>query len=427
MLDGKDHRFIMASLDVESLFTNIPLDETIEIVTNKVFEKKNQVNGLYRTDFKKLLTLSTKGTVFLFNGHYYRQKDGVAMGSPLGPALANVFLCHYETTWLDECPLSFAPIFFARYIDDIFVLLRSREHIVKLAEYMSSRHPNIRFTYEEESNNVLPFLDVNVFRDADRLSSTVHRKDTFSGVYTNYSSFIPEMYKKGLVSTLLHRAYQISSSHTSIHQEVEKLKKIFGMNGYPTRFVDKCIRAFFNKIYEKRDPLFMVPKREFTMFLPFLGNTSLRIKNSLTRSFNELMPFCKVKLIFKSSRKLSSCFMFKDKIPESLMSGVIYQFNCSGCTSSYIGSTKRYWETRLQEHLHISALTGQRLNGLQVFSPMQHCKCCPGASISRDDFKIIGRDSNPYVLQVKESIFIKTKRPQLNNNMISVPLHLFMP
>ena len=119
--------------------------------------------------------------------------------------------------------------------------------------------------------------------------------------------------------------------------------------------------------------------------------------------------------------------MFKDKIPESLMSGVIYQFNCSGCTSSYIGSTKRYWETRLQEHLHISALTGQRLNGLQVFSPMQHCKCCPGASISRDDFKIIGRDSNPYVLQVKESIFIKTKRPQLDNNMISVPLHLFMP
>ena len=97
----------MASLDVDSLFTNIPLDETIEIVTKKVFAKKNKVNGLSRTDFRRLLALSTKGTAFLFDGSYYRQKDGVAMGSPLGPVLANAFLCHYETKWLDECPLSF--------------------------------------------------------------------------------------------------------------------------------------------------------------------------------------------------------------------------------------------------------------------------------------------------------------------------------
>jgi len=203
MLDGKDHRLIMASLDVESLFTNIPLDETIDIVTKKVFDKKLKVNGLSKTDFRRLLTLSTKGTVFFFNGAYYRQKDGVAMGSPLGPALANAFLCHHETRWLEECPLSFVPVFFARYVDDIFVLLRSKEHIAKLAQYMSSQHPNIRFTYEEESENVLAFLDVNVYRETDRFSSTVHRKVTFSGVYTNFQSFIPDTYKRGLLSTLL--------------------------------------------------------------------------------------------------------------------------------------------------------------------------------------------------------------------------------
>ncbi len=427
MLDEKDYRLVMASLDVESLFTNIPMDETIDLVTKKVFEKKQQVNGLYRNDFKKLLSLSTKGTVFFFNGHCYRQRDGVAMGSPLGPALANAFLCHHETTWLDECPLSFSPIFFARYIDDIFVLLRSTGHIAKLAEYMSSKHPNIRFTYEEEANNVLPFLDVNVFRDADRLSSTVHRKDTFSGVYTNYMSFMPDTYKKGLVSTLLHRAYEISSSYRSLHEEVENLKTIFGKNGYPSRFVDKCIFHFFNKIYEKRNPLFTVPKKEFTIILPYLGNTSLKIKNSLTRSFQELIPFSKVKVIFKSSRKLSSFFTFKDKIPKSLMSGVIYQFTCAGCNSSYIGSTKRFWEQRLQEHLHISALTGKPLNGLQVFAPLHHVRSCQGARISRDNFKIIGRDNSHYLLQVKESIFITTLRPRLNNNITSVPINLFMP
>ena len=61
---------IMASLDVESLFTNIPLDETIDIVTNKVFGRKRKVNGISKRDFKRLLEISTKGTVFFFNGHY---------------------------------------------------------------------------------------------------------------------------------------------------------------------------------------------------------------------------------------------------------------------------------------------------------------------------------------------------------------------
>ena len=149
----------MASLDVESLFTNIPLDETIDIVTNKVFGRKRKVNGISKRDFKRLLEISTKGTVFFFNGHYYKQRDGVAMGSPLGPALANAFLSHHETIWLEECPLAFAPIFFARYVDDIFVLVRSVEHVAKLAKYFSSKHSNIRFTYELEKNNTLPGYD----------------------------------------------------------------------------------------------------------------------------------------------------------------------------------------------------------------------------------------------------------------------------
>ena len=428
MLDGKDHRLIMASLDVDSLFTNIPLDETIEIVTKKVFAKKHKVNGLSRTDFRRLLSLSTKGTVFLFNGNYYRQKDGVAMGSPLGPVLANAFLCHYETKWLEECPLSFMPIFYARYVDDIFVLLRSKEHIINLAHYLSSKHRNINFTYEEENNNLLPFLDVNVYRDAGKFSSTVHRKATFSGVYTNYSSFIPDTYKSGLVSTLLYRAYVISSSYKSLHEEVERLKKIFAKNNYPSRFVDKCIFNFFNKVYGDRTPVVTVPKKEFTLFLPFLGTTSFKTKNSLVRSFRELLPFSKLKIIFRSSKRLSSCFSFKDKIPNSLMSGVIYKYTCPVCNHSYIGSTKRYWEKRLEEHSHVSALTGKPLNGMQIYAPMQHLRTgsCM-VRISRDDFEIIGREKTPYVLKLKESIFISQQKPVLNNNITSVPLHLFSP
>ena len=89
-----------------------------------------------------------------------------------------------------------------------------------------------------EDSECLPFLDVKVFRDNNKFSSSVHRKDTFSGVFTNYSAFMPEVYKKGLISTLLYRAYMINSTLIGMHEEVEKLKNIFRKNGYMPSLID---------------------------------------------------------------------------------------------------------------------------------------------------------------------------------------------
>ena len=425
MIDNKNHNLFMASLDVDSLFTNIPLDETIDIVTQKVYGNGELVNGLLKSDFKRLLKLSTQGAVFYFNGCYYRQKDGVAMGSPLGPALANAFLCHHEQYWLENCPLAFAPVFYARYVDDIFVLLRSREHVTRLADYLSSQHHNINFTFEIEENDCLPFLDVRVYRDANKFTTSVHRKDTFSGVFTNYAAFMPEVYKKGLISTLLYRAYMINSSLITLHEEVEKLKDIFRKNGYPSSFIDRCVYKFFNKIQERKVPVHTVPKMEVSIILPFMGSTSLGVKNSLVRSFRNLIPFCNIKVIFKTSSRLSSYFKYKDSFPKSLLSGVLYKYTCARCNLSYVGYTARYWETRLQEHTHLSARTGQPLSGIQVFAPMQHCRKAKCGKVSREDFEFIGGGGGRYLLKVKESIMIKKLRPVLNGGITSVPLFLF--
>ena len=114
--------------------------------------------------------------------------------------------------------------------------------------------------------------------------------------------------------------------------------------------------------------------------------------------------------------------------PKSLQSGVIYKYTCATCNRCYIGSSKRFWEKRLEEHIHLSALTGKRLNGLQVYAPLQHVKLtddCEEESISRDDFKIISRHDNEYILRLKESLYISIEKPLLNNNLTSVPLTLF--
>ena len=125
----QDNNLYMASFDIESLFTNISLDKTIDICVNNVFGNKKRVKGLLKKDFKQLLTLSVKSSCFVFNNVYYQQVSGVAMGSPLGPTLANLFLVNYESNWLKECPVQFAPKYYRRYVDDIFLLFKAKDHV----------------------------------------------------------------------------------------------------------------------------------------------------------------------------------------------------------------------------------------------------------------------------------------------------------
>ena len=108
------------------------------------------------------------------------------MGSPLGPALANIFMCSFESKWLRDCPNGFKPVFYRRYVDDIFALFSSPDHADKFKEYLSSKHPNINFSLEKEKDSCLPFLDVNIFRENEKFATNVNRRKTFSGVYTNF-------------------------------------------------------------------------------------------------------------------------------------------------------------------------------------------------------------------------------------------------
>ena len=83
--------------------TNCPLEETINICTESIYDQNNRAEGLNKSEFKKLLPLATKDLYFIFDDFLYKQVDGVAMGSPLGPILANAFFCFYKIKWLEQC------------------------------------------------------------------------------------------------------------------------------------------------------------------------------------------------------------------------------------------------------------------------------------------------------------------------------------
>ena len=108
----------LASFDVTSLFTNIPLKETIKLAVDLI---KTSYPNLKTSseDLTKLFKFVTCETHFLFNGKYYDQIDGVVMGSPLAPVLANLFMGHNEKLWIENFQGT-PPSYYRRYVDDIF-------------------------------------------------------------------------------------------------------------------------------------------------------------------------------------------------------------------------------------------------------------------------------------------------------------------
>ena len=217
-----DSSLFMASFDVESLFTNIPLKETINNCVNDL-HNKNLYNGkLNKSDLFKLMETATSESSFIFDFLI----DGVAMGSPLSPTLANAFLHHYEKECFDNCPSHFKPIVYRSYVDDIFVLFSSKEHLQPFVDYMNKQDRCIKFTSETEKNNTFSFLDINITRQNNQLKTSVYRKPTFSGVFIHYENYIDQSYKKSLIFTLLSRCCSICSDYALFHLEVEKLREI---------------------------------------------------------------------------------------------------------------------------------------------------------------------------------------------------------
>ena len=121
----QDGKLFMGSHDVDSLFTNIPPKETINICTNLLYNNFDVIEGINKSEFENLVSLATQELCFMFNDIPYKQNDSAVMGLPLGPTMTNVFLSFYEMKWLEQCPNKFKPVFYRRYVHDIFVLFES--------------------------------------------------------------------------------------------------------------------------------------------------------------------------------------------------------------------------------------------------------------------------------------------------------------
>ena len=417
----------MASFDVDSLFTNIPLRETIDICVESLFMGCSEVSGFNRDNFRKLLELASMNSFFMFDNKYYQQMEGLGMGNPLSSTFANAFMCHHETTWMNECPPSFKPVHYFRYIDDTLLLFHNKDQCMKFFEYLNNKHPSIKFTVEHEQNDTLNFLDVKLQRNGIKFSSSVHRKPTFTGLGTSFFSFCCNRFKINVIQTLLNRAYNICSSALSFQQEITFLKNFFFNNGYPKTLVENQTENFMSKKLDFMPAVTTVNRKPFFYKLQYYGHKSVLFNIEVSKLISQFYYHLNPTGVLVNNLSIGSFFKCKDQLPKSLRSCVIYKYSCpqSNCGSEYIGSTIRTLGTRANEHRGTSIRTGRPLSKPSQSSIRDHCVQCAG-DVSLDCFKIIGqlRGCLDYELRLSESIFIHCQKPKLNDMNSAFPLKI---
>ena len=384
----------------------------MNIVVEHIFQNKPELK-ISKKELRQLFELATSGTHFLFNSNFYDQIDGVSMGSPLGPVLANLFMGCHETKWLDEFQKS-EVLLYRRYVDDIFCMFKKEKDANEFFSFLNTQHPNIKFTIEKELNHSLPFLDILIKNESNKFITSVYRKKTSIGLFTQYDSFTPFTYKTGLIKCLIHRAFKISSSYIIFHDELNKIKLLLQKNLYPLHVIDQQIKKFLDKQYTKDST---PDKKNRTVFfkLPYIGQFS----NSTKVKLKEICKrFCKETdiVIALTPLKIGKFFSCKDKIPKSLQSYVVYQFTCAGCKACYIGETKRHLTTRIEEHLGKDKKS-------HIFKHLQENPQCQ-SKVNLDCFEIIDHASSYFRLQVKEAMHITWKKPVLNKQVKHVSITL---
>ena len=189
----------------------------------------------------ELVELCLQSMYFEFQGKFYEQSDGAAMGSPLSPVIANVYMEHLEETALRTAPLQ--PTLWLRYVDDTFVIWpHGQDELQRFHDHINQQHPNIQFTIEEEKEGKLAFLDVQITRSTDGLSTSVYHKPTHTDTYILFHSHHHQRTTTGVLRCMRDRALQICSN-TEKKPELRRLNEVFQANGFPVNLVRKTLTS----------------------------------------------------------------------------------------------------------------------------------------------------------------------------------------
>ncbi|XP_074039195.1 uncharacterized protein [Leptinotarsa decemlineata] len=336
----------MISFDVSNLFTSVPKSETLPLVSNLL--SQHLTSDSTKIDILTLLKFCISQDFFVFNNKFYSQPDGLAMGNPLSPFLADIFMENLENSFIINKIDNI--LSWHRYVDDCLVFIDGNSIVAHdILNSLNNLHPKIKFTLEIEQDNKLNFLDLTITKTYNKLDFSIYRKPTQTDHVIPFNSFHPMQHKLASFNCYVNRLLNTPLSPSNFNLELNTLKQIAVNNGYQPYIIHKLISEF--KLRSDRRLAFnsttLVNSPSVRYFsLPYFDQNMC---TDISKFIENTIPGTKIS--FKSQNNLSNFLVnSKDKINKLNCSGV-YKLNCSDCSASYIGRTCRPLFTRINEHI----------------------------------------------------------------------------
>lgn len=331
---------VMLSFDVVSLFPNIPMDYAIQFLEEHLLKKG--IRGEQLSTLINLTELCMYKNQFTFRDKFYKLKDGCAMGNPLSPYIANVFLAKFENDFSNH---ALFPKFWMRYVDDVFAVVKRQKIRQVLNHINNSKFKSLKFTLETELDGQIPFLDLLVTRRDNKVSLGIYHKPTSTLRYIPSTSNHPIQHKKAAFNSMIHRLTNIPLSTENYETEKQHIYEAAKLNGYESSMIDQTIRKFKRKQHIKQcSSLTPIEEEKVTkkrIVLPY---------HVATKEICRILSKSGFETAFESGLSLQKHLgSTKDVIPTMEKSG-IYKITCPDCGECYIGQTKRRFIDRLKEH-----------------------------------------------------------------------------
>jgi len=243
---------LLCTIDVSDLYTMIPQIEGV-LSLKKMLDhlQLKDIKGLKTEAIIRLARFVMKNNYFSYNGQYYHQIRGGAMGSPLTLTIANCYMFFFEQDIIRQINNSFG--LYLRYIDDIFIIINwPQRHLLQQIDRWNKLDKNI--ILKSNINNQVNFLDLHIENQDGNLLTSVYHKPSYEPYYLPFNSIHPLHMKQNIPFAMLLRAIRYSSTFPDYLNERGKLRMDLLVNKYPVKIIDQQFNHMLQK-FNINEPL----------------------------------------------------------------------------------------------------------------------------------------------------------------------------